>query len=129
MKIYTEQEIINAGYSISNDIIENIDVNIIGHFGNVVSLELFCKTRRLLSGYNNTRNIGQMAKFLIEFLEIDEEEGIRLSEIKNVPIRIVTEVNNYGICIGFGHYMENKFILTEDFVKIGAEDNTIKKEQ
>lgn len=116
--IKSKQDIENLGYSIENNILKEIDVNVIAHFGNTTCLELFCRDVSIMRTYNNLSNLGYLIKALVEFLEIEEEDGKRISSIKNIPIRII--INN-STCVGFGHFMKNKFVLTDDFAKI---DNT-----
>lgn len=115
----TEDEILGLGYFIGNNILKSVDVNTIAHFGNLTCLELWCDDCSIMSAYNNTQNLGYLIKALVEILDICEEDGLRLSKIKNIPIRIVTDGKGCGgKVVGFGHYMKNRFILTEDFVKI-----------
>lgn len=77
--IKTGKELIEKGYSVENDIIKNIDLNCIGHFGNVVSFEIFCKNSKPHSMFNNTLNVGSVFRAFIELFELENEDGIRLS--------------------------------------------------
>lgn len=117
--IKTKQELENMGYCIENNIIEFIDINTIAHFGNCTCLEIACSNVWSMSGYNNTRNLGYLIKAFIELFDISNEDGLRLTDIKNIPCRLVFNENSWGSkCIGFGHFMKNKFVLTEEFAKI-----------
>ena len=119
--IKTKEEIEALGHSVENNVIEYIDINTIAHFGNVTCLEIVCSNVCVISKYNNTWNIGYLIRALIELLGLSREDGLRLSEIKNIPCRLVFEGTKpmWGSkCIGIGNFMKNKFILTEDFVKI-----------
>lgn len=115
--IKTEQEIKETGHAIENNIIEKVDVNTIAHFGNTTCFEILCSNVCAMSLYHNTPNLGYIIKAFIEFFDLSEEDGIRLSEIKNIPCRIICD--GWGSkCLGFGHFMKDKFVLTEDFAKI-----------
>lgn len=119
--IKTEEEILDDGHVIKNNLIKNCDIVIIGHFGNVVSLDIMCSDVSLFSGYNNTQNIGWQIKALIELFELTEEDGYRLfTQLKDYPCRLIFEGDGgWGDkCIGFGHYMKDKFVYKKDFAKI-----------
>ena len=122
--IKTKSQIEEMGYGIENNIIERVDVNCIGHFGNLVTLQIVCKNVWAMSGYNNTANIGFIIKRLVELLDLTQEDGVRLSEIKNVPIRAVYSDSNCSFgskCVGIGHFMKDRFVLIEDLAKCGLE--------
>ena len=122
--IKTKSQIENMGYGIENNIIERVDVNCIGHFGNLVTLQIVCKNVWAMSGYNNTANIGFIIKRLVELLDLTQEDGVRLSQIKDVPIRIVYSDSNCSFgskCVGIGHFMKDRFVLIEDLAKCGLE--------
>jgi hypothetical protein len=110
------------GYDISNNIITNIDVNTIAHFGNTTCFEIACTDVYPMSCYNNTKNLGYILKAFIEFFEIDEEDGLRIRDIKNIPCRLIFESKNGCIwgskCIGIGHFMKDKFVFIEDLAKV-----------
>ena len=102
------------GLTIENNIINKLDIEIIAHFGNCVSLIMDCYCCRPLPLYNSTANIGYIIKRLVEFLGIEEEDGLALSQIKNVPIRIVYDNNK---TVALGHFMKDKFITIEDLME------------
>ena len=118
--IKTRQDIRDMGHTIENNIIEQVDVNTIAHFGNVTCFEIMCSNVCAMSTYNNTRNLGYIIKAFIELFDLSEGDGIRLSEIKNTPCRLIFEGSGgWGSkCIGFGHFMKDKFVLADDFAKI-----------
>ena len=112
---------------VENNIITSVDINIIAHFGNCVCLEIACENVWPVSGYVNTKNIGTMLQAFVKLFDLEEEDGVRISKIKNVPCRLIFEngynKSSWGLkCIGFGNFMKDKFILTKDFVKINNED-------
>lgn len=114
--IRCKNDIESVGDVIENKIIETIDVNVIGHFGNAVSLEIFCKSVAPMSGHSNTQNIGYIIRAIIELLDLSGDNGIRLSEIKNIPCRVVYD-RQYR-CIGIGHFMKDRFVYIKDLLKI-----------
>lgn len=120
--IKKQADIDAIGYDISNNIITNIDVNTIAHFGNTTCFEIACTDVYPMSCYNNTQNLGYVLRAFIEFFELDEEDGLRIRDIKNIPCRLIFESKNGCIwgskCIGIGHFMKNKFVFIEDFAKI-----------
>lgn len=117
--VKSEAQIKEMGHSISNNMIVAVDINTIAHFGNCTCFEIMCEDVFPLSGYNNTKNLGFLVKSFVELMGISREDGRRLSEIK-IPCRLVFEgKGGWGNrCIGFGHFMKDKFVLTEHFVKI-----------
>lgn len=119
--IKTEDRIKKLGYGISNNIITCVDINTVGHFDNSVCFEIMCSNVYPMAMYHNTSNIGYLIRSFIELFDLTEEDGMRLSKIKNIPCRLVFDDPNctWGSkCIGFGHFMDDKFVLTDDFAKI-----------
>lgn len=117
--IQTEKQVIADGNSIKNNIITSSDISCIGHFGNMVSLDIWGSNCAIFHGYNNTDNIGWQIKALVELFDLTEEDGFLLSKFKNIPCRIITEGSGgWGRVIGFGHFMKDKFVYKEDFAKI-----------
>lgn len=120
--IKKKSDIDTIGYDIANNIITNININTIAHFGNTTCFEIACTNVYPMSCYNNTQNLGYVLRAFIEFFDLSEEDGIRISEIKNIPCRLIFESKNGCIwgsrCIGFGHFMKDKFVFIEDFAKI-----------
>lgn len=125
--IKTEAEIIEMGHGIANNIIENVDINIVAHFNNCVCFEVICSDVVPMSGYRNTANIGAILKAFVELFDIEREDGIRISSIKHMPCRLIFQNAGNGPtwgcrCIGFGHFMKDRFVLIEDFAKLGIDD-------
>ena len=119
--IKTQKQIEEMGYKIENNIIEDVNVNTIAHFGNVTCFEIGCTNVCPMSAYNNINNLGYILRAFIELFDLSEEDGLRLTKIKNLPCRLIFESGWWGSrCVGFGHFMKDKFVLTEDFVKINT---------
>lgn len=116
------REIKAMGHGVENNIIERIDVNIIAHFGNIPCLTIICKDITPYGYFNDIGRLGYLLKALVEFFGVDREDGVWLSDLKNIPCRLVFEGDGdthwQEKAIGIGHYMKDKFILFEDFVKL-----------
>lgn len=109
-------------HHIENNMLEAIEINVIGHVGNLTTLEMFFTNCCLFSQYNLGNLIGTVLKVIFEVLELTEDNGLRLSKVKNVPVRIVSE-NSWGSkVIGFGHFMKDRFVLVEDVIAIAREN-------
>ena len=116
---YNIKQIQEKGYGVENNIITEIDINIMGHFGNIPCLSIMCENICPYGTYNDIERLGFLLKAIVEFFRVDREDGIMLSELKNIPCRIVYEGNSkdhWGEkAVGIGHFMKDKFILFEDF--------------
>lgn len=117
----TEDEIRNSfgNVKIYNAIIQYIDLEIIGHFGNIVSLDMpiqynQCTMTNPFNGMSSTLNCGVLIRTIFELLDIHEEDGIKLSNIKQRPCRIIISENN---TIAVGNFMNDKFLIIEDFIE------------
>ena len=110
------------GCAIENNIIERVDVDTIAHFGNLTSFEIYCPNVVPYSSRNNTANLGEVIRAFIELMKLEEEDGIRLSQIKNVPCRLVFDGEDaWGSkVIGIGHFMQDRFVLIDDLATIGV---------
>ena len=120
--IKTEKEIKKYGDEygidivIENNLIRDVRIKTIAHFGNITCFEIMCNNVRAMGGYNNKKNIGYIIKSFIEIFELEEEDGIYLESIKNIPCRLIFD--DVYRCIGFGHFMKDDFVLTHEFAKI-----------
>lgn len=116
--IKTQKQIEEMGYRIENNIIEVVDINTIAHFGNVTCFEIECTNVYPMSAYNNINNLGYILRAFIEIFDLSKEDGLRLTKIKSFPCRLIFEGGCGSKCVGFGHFMKDKFVLTEEFAKI-----------
>lgn len=114
---------------IENNMLKKIDVNVVGHFGNITTLEMQFTNCCLFSGYNLGSLLPFVLKVIVESLELSEDNGIRLSDIKEIPIRIVSS-SSYGRVIGFGHFMKDRFLFVDDIIQLAKEnfEDKLKKE-
>lgn len=120
----TESEIFERGLFIENNIIKSIDINVVGHFGNITTVEMWCEDCCLFSGINAGGLLPDILKAIIEVLDLSNEDGLRISKIKNVPIRIIPSEKHFGKVVGFGHFMKNRFILQDDLIQMALENKT-----
>lgn len=117
--IKTQKEILRDGNYIENNIIEEVVVNVIGHFGNCPTFEINCSNVYAFSGYNNINNLGFLICAFYDLFDIGDEDSLCLNEIKNIPCRLIFDGDGWGDkCIGFGHFMKNEFVYSKDFAKI-----------
>ena len=113
---YTCNDVVRTGYTIENNIIVGCSIRVIGHFGNIVSLNVYCKNVCIYSGYNNTENLGIIIKAFIELFELESDDGYDLKNFHDIPCRVIFENRNKAV--GFGHFMNDKFVLVDDFAKL-----------
>lgn len=114
------KDVLAKGYSVENNLV-SLDVQIIGHFGNSVSLIIAAKNVIPYSAYNNTENIGFIIKYLVELLGIGKEDGLLISKVKDVPARLIFDSKEpcWGAkCVGIGNFMEDKFIMFDVLAKM-----------
>lgn len=123
MKYTTLAEIKQDGNSVENNIIKGLDICVIGHFGNVVCLDIWCENCSLFFGYSCTKNIGFQIKELVELFDLTNEDGYCLSHFKDIPCRTILEGDGgWGSkVLGFGHFMKDKFIYKENLARITGE--------
>ena len=124
--VKTKRAIESKGYFVENNMVTSIDLAVVAHFGNITCLEMFFTNCALFSGYNIGAFLPDVLKAIVEILEIENEDGLRISKIKNVPCRIVTTGNGFGKVIGFGHFMNDKFVLADALIEM-AKENMFKR--
>ena len=105
------------GHQIDNNMIKGADIAVIGHFGNIVSLNVWTENCCLINDYNNTENLGFIIYALTELFDLTAEDGYCFNKIKDIPCRMISD--GWGTqVLGFGHFMKDKFVYTSDFIKI-----------
>ena len=115
--LITKAEVENDGHQIDNEMIRGADISVTGHFGNAVSLNVFTGSCCLLHDCNNTENLGILSKAFVVFFELSDQDGFIFTKIKDLPCRIVSD-GPFSKVIGFGHFMKDRFVYTEDFLRI-----------
>lgn len=111
------------GYTVENNLLEGLEIKLIGHFGNVTTLAMWFTNCCLFDGYNLGGMISEVIKVIVECLELTEEDGLLVKDIQSVPVRIVV---NGSRVVGFGHFMKDRFLLAEDVLGL-AKDNLIEQ--
>lgn len=114
------KDVLAKGCSVENNLV-SLDVQVIGHFGNSVSLVIAAKNVIPYSAYNNTENIGFIVKYLVELLGIQKEDGLLISKVKDVPARLIFDSKEPGWgakCVGIGNFMEDKFVMFDVLAKM-----------
>lgn len=114
------KDVLAKGYSVENNLV-SLDVQVIGHFDNSVSLVIAANNVIPYSSYNNTENIGFIIKYLVELLGIQKEDGLLISKVKDVPARLIFDSKEpcWGAkCIGIGNFMEDKFVMFDVLAKM-----------
>jgi len=112
----------NGTLEFENNVLVKADVNINAHFGNVVSLDLLFTNSRICGEYNNTSNVGHMIRAVVEVLN-KTDDNTQLSSLNGTPVRII---RSGRMAVGFGHFMEDQFVLISDLVKYDGKDDEIK---
>lgn len=114
----TSDQVLLDGYQIDNEMIRGADISIIGHFKNAVSLNIWTGSCCLIHDYNNTQNLGIILKALVELFDLEDEDGFKFSDMKNIPCRIISKGGLGSKVIGFGHFMKDKFVYTNDLLRL-----------
>lgn len=119
--IKPKAELENNGYIVENAMLEYMDINIIGHFGNATTFSMVTNCCCIFSNYNMGSILSEVIRCVIEILNLSEEDGLHLSKLKNIPIQIVSK--GVGSKVeGFGCFLGNRFVLVEDVINL-AKDN------
>lgn len=114
------KDVLAKGCSVENNLV-SLDIQVIGHFDNTVSLVIAAKNVIPYSAYNNTKNIGFIVKYLVELLGIEKEDGLLISDVKDIPARLIFDSKEPGWgakCVGIGNFMEDKFVMFDILAKM-----------
>lgn len=115
--IRTRDQVEADGYQLDNEMIHGADISVIGHFGNVVSLNVWTGCCCLIHGANLTQDLGVVIKALVELFDLTDEDGYNFSKFKEIPCRIIS--SGFGTkVVGFGHFMKDKFVYTDDLKRL-----------
>ena len=119
--IKTQKELINDGYTIENAMLESIDIDVIKRFGGVTTLNMITNCCVIFGGYNMDVILSEVIKCIVDILNLNKNESISITDIKNVPIRIVS--HGLGSKVeGFGDFLSDKFVVVEDVISLALEN-------
>ena len=76
-------------YTIVNNMIDYVNIGVIGHFGNIPCFEIYCRNIVLYSGHNNLPNLGYLIRAFVELFDLTEDDGLRLNYARDIPCRLV----------------------------------------
>lgn len=117
----TKNELTDDGYVIENAMLEYMDIDIIGHFGNITTFNMVTNCCCIFSNYNMGAILSDVIKCVVEVLNLSEEDGLHLSKIKNVPIQIVAK--GLGSKVeGFGCFLGDRFVMVDDVIELAKEN-------
>lgn len=117
----TKNELTDDGYVVENAMLKYMDIDIIGHFGNITTFNMITDCCCIFSNYNMGAILSDVIKCVIEVLNISEENGLHLSKIKNIPIQIVSK--SIGSKVeGFGCFLGDRFVLVKDVINLAKEN-------
>lgn len=117
--IAKRQRDLSEEYTVENDYLESLEIKIIGHFNNATTLAMWFTRCCLFDGHNLGGGISEVIRVIVESLDLTEEDGLLMSDVKRVPVRIVI---NGGRVVGFGHFMKDRFLLAEDVFSLAREN-------
>ena len=117
----TKKELIDDGYVIENAMLEYMDIDIIGHFGNITTLNMVTNCCCIFNNYNMGAILSDVIKCVVEMLNLSEEDGLSLSKAKNIPIQIISK--GVGSRVeGFGCFIGDKFVMFDDVIALAKEN-------
>lgn len=115
----SEQEVLERGYEVKNGIIRRAEINLVGHFGGLVTIGFFVEMKDGLccnwfSGYGVTITGGYVLKTIYELFDLMDDDPINVASIKNIPCRAVCDKQRV---IGVGNWLKDKFVLEKELVE------------
>ena len=112
---------LNGDYSVELNVIDELDVEIVPHFGHCVSLVMHCKCVSPIPLWNSTGNIGYILQKFMQLFSL-REDGTTLQELVGRRLRIVYDnAEQYlGRAVAIGSPLLDQFIFIEDLMKSGG---------
>ena len=105
------------GLEIRNALIKKIDLDCVGHFGDIIipkiSIESGSIYFNFMYGYNITRDCGYFIRHLVRLLDLSKDDGVSLSDIRNIPCRVVCKDTRH---VAIGHFTSDRFLDVEGFI-------------
>ena len=110
-------------WTLSNNLIKDVKLDCVGHFGGAIVLDLVFQEWFSLYGLiNTTANIGLVLRELALFLGVVEDDRIDvIKALKDQPVRlfVLNYTDRSAAELAFiGHFMEDKFIWFADLANI-----------
>ncbi|WP_203632673.1 hypothetical protein [Lacticaseibacillus suibinensis] len=111
-----------------NGLVRNVDFIITGHFGNIPSLwmpvDFNTGTQAIGGGVNQIANAGLVMRALVELFGVDSEDGIGLTRLKDIPVRVVYDGPNpfFSKPVAIGHHFCDKFLTIKGLTQIGLQE-------
>ena len=110
-------------WSLSNNMIEKVNIVCIGHFGGLMSLDIrFLEHHNLFGLSNMTFNLGLILRELALFIGVVTDDGVNVIDaLRNQPVRLLTfsKTTIARPAHSFiGHFVKDEFIWCEDLAKI-----------
>ena len=119
--IKSKTELINDGYTIENAMLESIDIDVIKRFGGITTLNMITNCCVIFGGHNMDVILSEVIKYIVDTLNLNKNESISITDIKNVPIRIVSHGLGSKV-VGFGDFLFDRFVLVEDVIALALEN-------
>lgn len=118
-ELYRTEKQISSHGKIGNAMCKAININFIGHYGNVPQVEMVIENQCVVFNAKGEGQltIGYILQGILELLNLSEEDGIRLSDIRNVPLRVLR--NDRTIVIAIGHFLEDKWLNVDELNDFG----------
>ena len=100
-------------WKIFNGIITRAGTDVIGHFGNIVTLDLAVEAENGWCGcfmptYNLTLHIGYIIKALMETLDENDDNPKSFSSLVGKPCRVISSMPSF---VGIGHFIKDRWLI------------------
>lgn len=123
---YKEDFLLRQGFTIKNAIVDYVDINFVGHFNNSAQVILKMKEPNNPSIIEfpllgcGQATVGWVLDGIMKVLDLVEENGIKLSELKDFPLRVVFDrYEPGGKIIAFGHLVQDQFVVIDELNRFG----------
>jgi len=111
--------------TVVNMVASGIKIKLIGHFNNTPEVSIVAKESDGVAGVffpalgGGAFALGFILRGIAEVLNLTEEDGMDITELKDFPMRVITDAEDGRIpwgstIIGFGHLVKDRFVLTDE---------------
>jgi hypothetical protein len=121
VKKYCKDKNVNSSeLVVQNAVIESVNVAWQGHY-NITTLELMLKLSDngyicALGTYNLREILGVVADDFIRQFVGETDDTVTLDRLNGKPVRAIL-ASYSGPVVGLGHFLDDKFIMFEDYLK------------